>query len=169
MAKLAAQLGPADAKRLWDFSVEGVELTRELIEQNRIDCDLVWGHMHVGIKPRQREELLEWQREQEGDYGYDKLRFMERAEVRQWIASERYVAGLLDSGAGHLHPLRYTIGVGQVAVASGARIFENSRVTQIEHGSAVTVRTTIGSVRAESVALCANTGHVDLSERPASR
>jgi len=169
MAKLAAQLGPADAKRLWDFSVEGIELTRELIEQNRIDCDLVWGHMHVGIKPRQREELLEWQREQEGDYGYDKLRFMEQAEVRQWVASERYVAGLLDSGAGHLHPLRYTIGVGQVAVASGARIFENSRVTQIEHGSTVTVRTTKGSVRAKFVALCANTGHVDLSERLARK
>jgi gamma-glutamylputrescine oxidase len=169
MAKLAAQLGPADAKRLWDFSVEGVALTRELIEQNRIDCDLVWGHMHVGIKPRQREELLEWQREQEGDYGYDKLRFMEQAEVRKWVASERYVAGLLDSGAGHLHPLRYTIGVGRVAAAAGARVFENSRVTKIEHGSTATVHTTNGSVRAKFVALCANTGHVDLSERLARK
>lgn len=169
MAKLAAQLGPADAKRLWDFSVEGIELTRELIEQNRIDCDLVWGHMHVGIKPRQREELLEWQREQEGDYGYDKLRFMEQAEVRKWVASERYVAGLLDSGAGHLHPLRFTIGVGQAAVAAGARLFENSNVTKIEHGSTVTVRTTNGSVRAKFVALCANTGHVDLSARLARK
>ncbi len=169
MAKLAAQLGPADAKRLWDFSIEGIELTRELIEQNRIDCDLVWGHMHVGIKPRQREELLEWQREQEGDYGYGKLRFMEREEVRQWVASGRYIAGLLDSGAGHLHPLRYTIGVGQVAVAAGARLFEDSRVTKIEHGSTVTVRTAKGSVRAKFVALCANVGHVDLSERLARK
>ena len=169
MAKLAAALGPADAKRLWDFSIEGVELTRELIEQNRIDCDLVWGHMHVGIKPRQREELLEWQREQEGDYGYDKLRFMERDEVRQWVASERYIAGLLDSGAGHLHPLRYTIGVGQAAVAAGARLFEHSLVTKIEHGSTVTVRTAAGSVRAKFAALCANVGHVDLSERLARK
>ncbi len=169
MAKLAAQLGSADAKRLWDFSIEGVELTRELVEQNRIDCDLAWGHMHVGIKPRQREELLEWQREQEGDYGYDKLRFMEREEVGQWIASGRYVAGLLDSGAGHLHPLRYTIGVGQVAAAAGARLFENSPVTKIEHGSTVTVRTATGSVRAKFAALCANVGHVDLSERLARK
>jgi gamma-glutamylputrescine oxidase len=169
MAKLAAQLGPADAKRLWDFSVEGVELTRELVEQNRIDCDLVWGHMHVGIKPRQREELLEWQREQEGDYGYDKLRFMEREEVGQWVASRRYIAGLLDSGAGHLHPLRYTIGVGQLASAAGARLFENSRVTKIEQGSTVTVRTARGSVRAKFVALCANVEHVDLSDRLARK
>jgi gamma-glutamylputrescine oxidase len=169
MAKLAAQLGPADAKRLWDVSVEAVGLTRDLVANNGIDCDLVWGHMHVGIKPRQREELLEWQREQEGDYGYRLLRFMERDEVRQWVASERYLAGLLDTGAGHLHPLKFTIGVGQAAVAAGARLHEGSRVTQIEHGPTVTVRTERGSVRAKFVALCANVGHEELSRRLARR
>ena len=125
--------------------------------------------MHVGIKPRQREELLEWQREQEGDYGYDKLRFMER-DGGPPVGRERALRRRpLDSGAGHLHPLRYTIGVGQVAVAAGARLFENSRVTEIEYGSTVTVRTAQGSVRAKFVALCANVGHVDLSERLARK
>jgi gamma-glutamylputrescine oxidase len=169
MAKLAAQVGPADARRLWDFSVEGIELTRELVERHRIDCDLAWGHMHVAIKPRQREELLEWQREQEGDYGYRKLRFVEREELRQWVASDRYVAGLHDSGAGHLHPLRYTIGVGKAATAAGARVHENSRVTRIEHGPTVRVHTRKGSVRAKFLALCANVDHVDLSSKLARR
>jgi len=163
MAKLAAQLGKEDARRLWDFSVEGVELTRDLIERHRIDCDLTWGHMHVGIKPRQRDELKEWQREQEDDYGYRKLRFLERDEVAQWIASKRYIAGLFDSGAGHLHPLRFTIGLGQAAIAAGVRLHENSRVTNIERGATVTVRTAGGGVRAKFVALCANIGHSDLS------
>jgi gamma-glutamylputrescine oxidase len=169
MAKLVAQLGPADARRLWDISIEGMELTRELIERDRIDCDLVWGHMHVAIKPRQREELLEWQREQEGGYGYRKLRFMERDEVRHWVATERYIAGLHDAGAGHLHPLRFTIGVGRAAVAAGTRLHEGSRVTKIEHGPKVTVRTERGSVRAPFVALCANVGHEELSRRLARK
>jgi gamma-glutamylputrescine oxidase len=169
MAKLAAQLGPADARRLWDFSVEGVELTRDLIERNRIDCDLAWGHMHVAIKPRQRDELKEWQREQEDDYGYRKLRFVERAEVGGWVASKRYIAGLHDSGAGHLHPLRYTIGIGQAAIATGVRLYEGSPVTRIEHGPTATVHTAKGRVRAKFVALCANVGHVNLSRRLASK
>jgi len=169
MGKLAAQLGKSDAKRLWDISIEAVDLTRDLVGKNRIDCDLVWGHMHVGIKPRQREELLAWQREQEVDYGYRQLRFMEREEVRQWVASDRYLAGLLDTGAGHLHPLRFTLGVGQAAVAAGARLHEHSRVTQIEHGPTVAVRTDKGSVRAKFVALCANVGHEELSRRLARR
>lgn len=163
MAKLAAQLGKADAKRLWDISVEGVELTRDLIDRHRIDCDLAWGHLHVGIKPRQRDELKEWQREQEDDYGYRKLQFLERNEVAQRIASKRYVAGLYDSGAGHLHPLRFTIGLGQAAIAAGVRLHENSRVVAIDRGPTVTIRTEGGSVRAKYVALCANIGHNDLS------
>ncbi len=165
MAKLVDQLGLADAKRLWDFSTESVELTRDLIERNRIDCHLAWGHMHVGIKPRQRDELKEWQHEQEDDFGYRKLRFLERDEVAEWIASKRYIAGLYDSGAGHLHPLRYTIGLGQAAIAAGVKLHENSRVTSIEHGPTVTVRTGQGRVRAKFLALCANVGHLDLSRR----
>ena len=129
MAKLAAQLGQGDAKRLWDYSIEGVELTRDLIMRHQIDCDLTWGHMHVGIKPRQRDELREWQREQEEDYGYRKLRFLEKDEVAEWVASKRYLAGLYDAGAGHLHPLRFTIGVGKAAMTAGAVVHEGSRVT----------------------------------------
>ncbi len=169
MDKIAAQLGKGDAKRLWDFSIEGVELTRELIERNRIDCDLVWGHMHVALKPRQRQELLDWQREQESDFGYRKLRFMEREETASWIASSRYIAGLHDAGAGHLHPLRYTIGVGKAAIAAGARVFEGSAVTDIRYGPTVAVKTATGTVRAKFVALCANVGHVDLSARLARK
>jgi gamma-glutamylputrescine oxidase len=169
MAKLVNLLGPADAKRLWDFSTESVELTRDLIGRNRIDCHLAWGHLHVGIKPRQRDELKEWQQEQEDDFGYRKLRFLERDEVAEWIASKRYIAGLYDSGAGHLHPLRYTIGLGKAAIAAGVKLHENSRVMSIEYGPTVTVRTGQGSVRAKFLALCANVGHIDLSRRLARK
>ncbi|MGH8129565.1 MAG: NAD(P)/FAD-dependent oxidoreductase [Steroidobacteraceae bacterium] len=158
MAKLAAQIGKADAKRLWDFSVEGVQLIRDRVQKHAIDCDLGWGHMHVGIKPRQRDELKEWQREQEDDYGYGSLRFLERDEVAAWIASKRYLAGLFDSESGHLHPLRFTIGLGQAAVAAGVRLHEGSKVIRIDRGATVTVRTAGGSVRAKHVALCANIG-----------
>ncbi len=169
MSKLSEQLGKEDAQRLWDYGVEAVELTRNLVERHRIDCHLTWGHLHVGIKPRQREELKDWQREQENDYGYRKLRFLERDEVAGWIASKRYIAGLYDSGAGHLHPLRYTIGLGQAAVAAGVTLHEHSRVTAIQYGPTVTVRTDKGSVRAKFLALCANVGHVELSSRLARR
>ena len=168
-AKLADQIGKADTKRLWDFTIEGVDFVRKQVQLHSIDCDLHWGHMHVGIKPRQRDELKEWQREQEDDFGYRSLRFLERDEVAQWIASGRYIAGLLDSQSGHLHPLKFTLGLGAAAQAAGVRLHENSRVTSIERGSTVTVRTANGSVRAKHVALCGNIGHGALAPELARR
>src|SRR5262245_44688978 len=37
--KLERLIGPADARKVWDVSVEGLALMRELIAQHGIDCD----------------------------------------------------------------------------------------------------------------------------------
>ncbi len=163
--KLENQLGAADARRLWDFSVEGVDMVRDRVQRHAIDCDLAWGHMHVGIKPRQRDELMEWQRELEEKYDYRSLTFLDRDSVAGYIASKRYIAGMLDSRSGHLHPLKYTLGIAAAAQSAGTRLFENSAVTSIEHGSTVTVRTAAGSVRAKQVALCCNIWQGDVAPK----
>ncbi len=51
--KLDALVGAADARRIWDMSIEALSLMRELIARHAIDCDYVAGQMHVAIKPRQ--------------------------------------------------------------------------------------------------------------------
>lgn len=167
--KLRAQLGAGDARRLWDFSVEGVELVHERVQRHSIDCDLAWGHMHVGIKPRQRDELKEWQQELEGDYGYRSLTFLDRDAVAGYVASKRYSAGVLDSRSGHLHPLKFTLGMAAAAQGAGTRVFEGSAVTAIEHGATVTVRTAKGSVRAKHVALCCNIWQGDVARKAGRR
>lgn len=167
--KLEAQLGAADARRLWDFSVEGVDMVRDRVQRHAIDCDLVWGHMHAGIKPRQRDELQEWQRELEEKNDYRSLTFLDRDAVGQYIASNRYIAGVLDSRSGHLHPLKFTLGMADAAQAAGALVFEGSAVTAIDHGATVTVRTTNGSVRAKQVALCCNIWQGDVSRKAGRR
>ena len=60
---LVAQVGPVAARRMWDVSVAALGFVRERVARHAIDCDLHWGHMHVATKPRQRDELLELQRE----------------------------------------------------------------------------------------------------------
>src|SRR5690242_13860877 len=41
--KLIKLVGNADARRIWDMSVEALDLMRELIATHRIDCDYVPG------------------------------------------------------------------------------------------------------------------------------
>jgi gamma-glutamylputrescine oxidase len=153
MSSLAAQVGPEMARRLWDVSVEALEFVRERVARHTIDCDLHWGHLHVATKPRQREELLELQAELAGQYDYRSPRFLERDGVEALLATTRYCAGLLDPRSGHLHPLNYTLGLAQAAVAAGARICEGSPVTRIERGDPLRLVTSRGTVTARHAVL----------------
>ena len=154
--KLVAQVGQATARRMFDVSVEALDVLKSRVARHAIDCDLSWGQMHVAIKPRHVTELQAWREELERDDGYTSPRWLDQREVREILATERYIGGLLDPRSGHLHPLNYTLGLARAAEAAGARLFEGSQVTRIDHGDTVTVSTDGGSVRARYVALCCN-------------
>jgi gamma-glutamylputrescine oxidase len=154
--KLVQQLGSDIARKLWDISVEGVELLRQLVEQHRIGCDLHWGQMHVAIKYRQRRELIAELEEAQRIYNYPHLQFMERSEIESLLATNKYCAGVLDRGSGHLHPLNYTLGLAAAAEAARVRIFENSRVRAITQSDPALVKTDQANVRARFVVLCCN-------------
>ncbi|HWL63601.1 MAG TPA: FAD-binding oxidoreductase [Steroidobacteraceae bacterium] len=126
--KLTALLGAADARRVWDLSLEALALLRELVSTHAIDCDYVAGQMHVAIRPRQREELSAWHRSLREDYGYESVSLLDTAATRQLVASERYVAGLHDSNSGHIHPLKYVRGLAGAAQRAGVTVHEDSRV-----------------------------------------
>lgn len=153
---LEAEVGFDTARRMWDLSVEAVALMRERIAVHRIDCDLQWGHVQVAVKDRQRGELLYEQEQLQARYDYRELEFIDRDAMGELVASDRYVAGLLDHGSAHLHPLNYTLGLARAARSAGAVIFERSAVTHIEYGDPAHVRTSSGSVKASFVVLCGN-------------
>jgi len=167
--KLVAQVGAETARRMWDVSVEAVELLKERIRRHAIDCDLHWGQMHAATKQRHVRELTAWHREQEDVYRYSGTRVLGRDEMRDWVASERYIGGLYDPRSGHLHPLNYTLGLAAAAEAAGAQLFEDSLVTGIDHGDRATLTTASGCVRARHVALCCNAWIDDLVPRLRSR
>jgi len=155
-SKLVQQVGVENAKRMWDISVEGLQLIRDRVAKYDIDCDLHWGQMLVAIKARQRDALLQEQRETEETYGYRQLEFLERAQVESLLETKRYIAGLYDRGSGHLHPLNYTLGLAAAASAAGVSIYERSLVTKISYDQPAIVTTATGRVGAKYVVLCCN-------------
>jgi gamma-glutamylputrescine oxidase len=158
-AKLRRLIGPAAARAAWDVSVEGVRLVRELIAKHRIECDWVDGHMLTALKRRHEKELFADIEELHSQYGYDSVRYMPIDEVRSLVASQRYIAALYDSNAGHLHPLNYTLGLAAAAERASARIFESTRALEVSPSTSSTpalVRTAHGSVRCRFIVLCGN-------------
>ena len=154
--KLAREVGRENALRLFDLSIEALDLTQSLIRDHAIDCDYHSNHAHVAVKPRHVQELEEWSRELRDEYGYASARFLNDDELQDQVRSPRYLAGLLDTRSGHLQPLKYTQGLARAAEAAGARIHENSEVLRYEDGAEVRVHTAHGTVRCAHLVLCGN-------------
>jgi gamma-glutamylputrescine oxidase len=153
---LVEQVGRDDARRLFDLSVEALEVTQSLIRDFGIDCHYQGNHLHVAVKARHVRELRAWADELHGEYGYNSARFVSRADLPTYVASRRYRAGLIDPRSGHLHPLKYTRGLARAAESAGVVIFENSQVLRYEDGAEVRVHTQQGTVRCASMVLCCN-------------
>jgi gamma-glutamylputrescine oxidase len=157
--KLEKLIGAPDAHKVWDVSVEGVRLVRELIARHGIDGQFVAGHMLTAVKPRHDAEVRAYVEELQQRYRYEGVRYMPREEVRSVIASERYQGALYDPNAGHIHPLNYTLGLASAAERLGVRIFEDTRALDFNGRAPVCVRTPNGEVRCRQLVLC---GNVDL-------
>lgn len=155
--KIEKLVGDEDARRIWDVTLEGLDLLRARIERHSIDCDWVPGHMNVAVKPRQVQALREWLARLATRYDYTSMRMVERDELRSLVQTDRYLAGTYDPNCGHLHPLRYTQGLARAAEAAGCVIHEGSHALSYEsRAGGVRVRTASGSVRAKYLALCGN-------------
>jgi gamma-glutamylputrescine oxidase len=153
---LREQVGRDDARRLFELSIEALDLTQSLIDSYRIECDYRPNHIHVATKPRHIGELRDWVRELHEEYGYRSVELLDRDQLKAHVRSDRYLAGLIDSRSGHLHPLNYTQGLARAAELQGAAIFENTPVLRYQGGREVIVHAAHGTVRCKQLVLCAN-------------
>ena len=155
MAKIEQQLGLDEARRVWDMTVEALDLIVARCERFAIDCDWTPGHLALAVNARKGRELQAWADRIESVYRYALTRIAP-AEVPRWIASPRYHNGVHDPRSGHMHPLKYSLGLARAAHRLGVRVFERSAVTALEHGATVTLRTARGRVRARQALLAGN-------------
>ena len=169
MSVLERDLGASHAADLWALCEEAKAIIAERIARHGIRCDWRPGNLLAST----RERYMGWI---EGEaefchrrFGYRGYRMLSRAEMREEVASECYVGGRMDEGGGHLHPLRFVLGMAAAAEHAGVRIFEGSRVERIRWGSPAQVSTAGGVVEADYVVLAGNAYLGRLERRIESR
>lgn len=166
ITKYEQAVGPDDARKVWEIGVEANRLVRDLIARHEIDCDLTDGYLEACWKPSHVAPVQHFAEHVTRVYGHDRIRPVDRDEMVAMIGTERYHGGYLDMQAGHLHPLKLALGLGRAAVAAGAVIHENTRVTGVAPGR---VTTEHGTIEAQHVVVACN-GYLDgLMARPQAR
>lgn len=148
------QLGALDAQYAWEMSLQALDLIEQRIATHAIDCDWRRGYVYVADRPAKVKALRE---EIEGlqARGID-CSWAEGDTTRALIDSPRYLAAAREQRSGHLHPLKYALGLARAAQATGVRIFEHSPVTRLQRGSTLVARTAGGQVSARYGVLAGN-------------
>lgn len=149
------QLGMDEARRIWGMSLEALDLIRARCERFGIDCEWQDGYLGLATSERKGRDLQAWAERMASHYDYP-MRWIAPGDIQQWIASPRFHAGVHDPRSGHLHPLKYCLGLSRAAHSLGVRIYEHSPVTRMQQGQTVELGCAEGSVRAKQVLLAGN-------------
>ena len=157
---LERELGEEQAQLLWSLAEEAKALARDLIARHGIDCDLKPGIAIAAHRPRHFRALVREAEHLRSRYGYDRMDVLDRAALRAEVASEDFHGGLMDRGAGHLHPLDYARGLARAAAEAGVDIREGTPITGLVPGSPCTVQAGSHTVTADAVVFACN-GYLD--------
>jgi gamma-glutamylputrescine oxidase len=154
---LESKYGFETVKSLWNVSLDAVKLIDQRIDEFKIQCDKKIGNLSVATNHSTVKDF-----ESEIDYYQKKLdyhstKILTRDEVSEAVGSNRYFGGHLQVEGGHLHPLKYALGLADAALSLNVDIYEDSKVIKInEEKNYVEVLTLNGSVKAKNIALCCN-------------
>jgi gamma-glutamylputrescine oxidase len=161
---LEKELGVQHARDLWDLNEEAKALIGELSRKHGIACDLKPGLVNGAHDAAALRELAEGTEYLNKHYNYSAARMMDADETARMIGTMAYKGARFDSGAGHIHPLKYARGLAAAAEKAGAMIYEHSRARTIEQQhDGVIVRCDGGAVEADHALMATDAFSADLA------
>ncbi len=152
-----AQVGFDKAKRLWEMSLEAIDIIDERIAKYNIQCDWKKGYATLALNERRMDDLIEIEKASHEAFGYNNMQLWDKTQLKRHLGSDIYVGGLYDSNSGHLHPLNYCLGLSKACLSLGVKIYEQSPVVNLtEKYHRLEVKTDKSAVISDDVILATN-------------
>lgn len=148
-------VGPQQAQLLGNMAFEGGRIIRERVAKYQIQCDLKDGGVFAALTAKQMGHLESQKRLWER-FGHTQLELLDQRRIREVVACEEYVGGMLDMSGGHIHPLNLALGEAAAVESLGGVIYEQSPAVRIERGASPVVHTPQGKVRAKFIIVAGN-------------
>lgn len=147
-------VGKDQAHTLWNLSLESMALVRDLIAKHSLDCGWSDGIIEADHRAKNVPHSHDYAEKLRTEYNYDLIRPVDRDEMRELVGSQAYHGGTLDMGGGHIHPLRFALGLARACRDAGVRIFEQSKVVEVTPNAVV--KTDTAQITARHVILGCN-------------
>lgn len=161
------QFGFEQARKLWQMSLEAIEIIDQRVNKYRIQCDWKKGYATLALNHRRMDDLIAIEKASRELFGYQAMQLWDKNRLQQHLGSQIYVGALYDSQSGHLHPLNYCLGLAQACLELGVQIYEHTPALDIQSdGKTAVVFTPQGEVKAQNVVLATN-AYIDAKENKA--
>lgn len=160
--ELESAVGFERSRALWDMAEDAKKSLLDIAKEHGFDPDYQHGQLTPMHKRRYDEDCREEVKLLHEKYGYDKVDYLDRPEMAEALGSEHYYGGIRDTGTGHIHPMKYLIGLAKAAAQSGAHLLEQTKALKIERGGKIKVTTDNGTITADRALLALNGYHNDL-------
>ena len=113
------QHGEALGRKLWQASLEAVDLVGELVADEGIDCEFTRrGHLTLAAKPSHysaMKTLADWL-DKEIDFS---VQLLSRGDAETAVGSQTYHGGILNEWSASLHPTKYLYGLAGAVARHG--------------------------------------------------
>ncbi len=154
---LERTVGDTAAVRFWNAAEDAKTLVARLIERHSIACRYKPGVVTAAWTQKEARNQQAYARHLERRYGYDKIEPLDRKSMERFIGSKVFAGGVVDWGAGHLHPLEFASGLARAAGGAGATICESTAIESIDDvGSGVVLRTDNCRIRSGKAIIACN-------------
>lgn len=149
-AEMLEHMSEEHAKKLWRFTgEEAVDLIDEIVEKYDLSVQRKKGHITTAVHEGHLIALTQGA-DARKFLGEDHTKIIGKHEVHDYVKSDAYEGGLIDSLGGHVHPLSLTRGLIYSFCKNKGKVFENTEVTEIQETPEGTlIKTLNGVIRAK--------------------
>jgi glycine/D-amino acid oxidase-like deaminating enzyme len=129
--ELISMYGRELTRRMYAASLDSISCVEKIVGEEKIDCDFSRsGHLEVACKPKHFDDYARQAEVIAREFDHH-VRVVPRSELGNEIGSDIYYGGMVDEVSAGLNPAKYVAGLACAALRAGARIFQNTPVTNI--------------------------------------
>lgn len=150
---LVHRFGPEQALWVARAATDAVNAIGDFVAEHDVDCD--W-RQQGGLWAATQPESAPWQAAVTAVHGAgypDLLRVLDAAKVRELTGSPVLHGAAMHTDTASMNPAKLVRGMRRVALEMGVRIYEASPMTSLHRGRPAIVRTQLGQVHCDQVAL----------------
>jgi glycine/D-amino acid oxidase-like deaminating enzyme len=156
MGLTALNFGKKKAREAHIYMEKAVDLLKQVVEENNIDCDYEHpGFLRVATS-KKYEKRIKKEINLAHSLGIKDIEWIEKDQLAEQVRSPLYLGAWWEPRCGLLNPAKLAWGLKDLVVSEGTQVYERSPITGLKRGPKLTVETPQAKITTDKLVLATN-------------